>query len=158
MAKESTPKDSTNVVREVIAEYHAQEDELIPILLKINEKLGYVSSENLEQISSIMRIPKSQLQGVASFYSMINTHEMGDHVIKFCESAPCHVEGGKAVWEKIQNVLGISAGETSVDGKWTLTTTSCLGLCAEGPILMVDDDIYEMVTPDQVSSILGKYS
>ncbi|HUV27671.1 MAG TPA: NADH-quinone oxidoreductase subunit NuoE [Anaerolineales bacterium] len=158
MAKGSNKQDSANVVREVIEEFHAQKDELIPILLKINKELGYVSSSTLDQISTTMRIPKSQLQGVASFYSMIFTDKIGEHVIKFCESAPCHVEGGKAVWEKLQATLDLSSGETSEDGKWTLTTTSCLGLCAEGPVMMVDEDIYEKVSPDQIPSILGKYS
>ena len=83
---------------------------------------------------------------------------MGDHVIKFCESAPCHVEGGKAVWDTLQKTLGLSPGETSEDGKWTLMTTSCLGLCAEGPVMMIDEDIYENITPNQISKILGKYS
>lgn len=157
MVKKSQKPDSAKVVREVIEEYHASKDELIPILLKINRKLGYVSSEVLEQISNSMRIPKSRLQGVASFYSMIFTNEMGEHVIRFCESAPCHVEGGKEVWKKLQETLGLSPGETSEDGKWTLTTTSCLGLCAEGPVMIVDEDTYEKITPDQIPSILEKY-
>jgi len=157
MARESNKPDSEKIVREVIKEYDAKQDELIPILLKINKKLGYVSSETLEQISNSMHIPKSQLQGVASFYSMLFTDKMGDHVIKFCESAPCHVEGGKEVWTKLQESLGLSPGETSKDGKWTLTTTSCLGLCAEGPVMMIDEDIYENITPDQIPAILKKY-
>jgi len=158
MVRESNKPDSAKVAREVIKKYHAKQDELIPILLKINKKLGYISSEVLDQISKTMRIPKSQLQGVASFYSMLYTSKMGDHVIKFCESAPCHVEGGKAVWDTLQKALGLSPGETSEDGKWTLLTTSCLGLCAEGPVMMIDEDIYENITPNQISTILGKYS
>ena len=158
MVKESKKQDSAETVRTIIEEYHAKPDELIPILLKINHTIGYVSSEVLEQISETMRIPKSQLQGVASFYSMLYTKVMGKHVVKFCESAPCHVEGGKAVWKALQKSLGLSPGETSKDGKWTLMTTSCLGLCAEGPVMMIDEDIYEKVTPNQVPEILGKYS
>jgi NADH:ubiquinone oxidoreductase subunit E len=104
-----------------------------------------------------MHIPQSQVHSVASFYHMINTKPTGRHVIKFCESAPCHVAGGREVWEAIQKELGIKSGETSKDDRWTLKTTSCLGVCAVGPVMMVDDDIYGNLTPDQLPEIFGKY-
>lgn len=155
-----TTKDSRDVVKtvdKVVDEFHAKSEELIPILMKINQELGFISTEALEQISSRMHIPQSQVYSVASFYHMIYTKPNGRHVIKFCESAPCHVAGGREVWEALQKALGLKPGETSVDGKWTLTTTSCLGVCAVGPVLMVDEDIYGNITPNQLSDILGKY-
>ena len=88
---------------------------------------------------------------------MINTKPTGRHVVKFCESAPCHVAGGREVWKALQKELGIKPGETSDDGKWTLITTSCLGVCAVGPVMMVDEDIYGNITPNQLPEILGKY-
>lgn len=153
-------KDSKEVVKTVdsaIDEFHVKKEELIPILMKINQELGYLSSEALEQISNRMHIPQSQVYSVASFYRLIYTKPTGRHVIKFCESAPCHVVGGREVWNAIQKELKLKPGETSSDGKWTLTTTSCLGVCAVGPVMMVDEDIYGNITPDQLSKILGKY-
>ena len=153
-------KDRKEVVKTVdsaIDEFHTKKEELIPILMKINQELGYLSSEALEQISNRMHIPQSQVYSVASFYRLIYTKPKGRHVIKFCESAPCHVVGGREVWNAIQKELKLKPGETSSDGKWTLTTTSCLGVCAVGPVMMVDEDIYGNITPDQLSKILGKY-
>ena len=153
-------KDSKDVVKTVdltIDEFHAKKEELIPILMKINQVLGYLSTEALEQISERMHIPQSQVYSVASFYRLIYTKPTGRHVIKFCESAPCHIVGGREVWNAIQKELKLKSGETSADGKWTLTTTSCLGVCAVGPVMMVDEDIYGNITPDQLSKILGKY-
>ena len=153
-------KNSKGVVKTVdlaIDEFHAKKEELIPILMKINKELGYLSSKALEQISERMHIPQSQVYSVASFYRLIYTKPTGRHVIKFCESAPCHVVGGREVWNAIQKDLKLKPGETSADGKWTLTTTSCLGVCAVGPVMMVDEDIYGNITPDQLSKILGKY-
>jgi len=153
-------KDSKDVLKTVdlaIDEFHAKKEELIPILMKINQELGYLSSEALEQISDRMHLPQSQVYTVASFYRLIYTKPTGRHVIKFCESAPCHVVGGREVWTAIQKDLKLKPGETSNDGKWTLTTTSCLGVCAVGPVMMVDEDIYGNITPDQLSKILGKY-
>jgi NADH-quinone oxidoreductase subunit E len=150
-------KEILKTVDSIIDEYEAKKEELIPVLMKSNQKLGFLSSEALAQISERMHIPQSQVYSVASFYRMIYTKPTGRHVIKFCESAPCHVAGGREVWNEIQKELKIKPGQTTLDGKWTLTTTSCLGVCAVGPAMLIDDDIYGNISPDQLSKILGKY-
>jgi NADH:ubiquinone oxidoreductase subunit E len=66
--------------------------------------------------------------------------------------------GGKAIWDGLKEKLGINNGETTPDNKWTLVTTSCLGLCSVGPVLLIDDDMYGNVTTDQISDILERYS
>ncbi len=132
-------------------------EDLIPILTDVNHTLGYLPAEALEKISARLRVPRSQLFSVASFYQMLSTKQKGTHVIKFCESAPCHVVGGQQVWEALQESLQLKAGETSQDGKWTLETVSCLGVCAVGPVIVIDDDIYGNVDPKQVSEILARY-
>ena len=104
-----------------------------------------------------MHIPLGKLFSVASFYQMLSTKPRGRHVIQFCESAPCHVVGGREVWNALKDAVQLEPGDTSADGKWTLRTTSCLGVCAVGPVMMVDADIYGNVTPKQVAEILGKY-
>jgi len=88
---------------------------------------------------------------------MLYTKPMGRHVVKFCESAPCHVTGGRIVWSALKEELKLNPGETSPDGKWTLITVSCLGICAVGPVMMVDEDVYGNITPNQISSILTRY-
>ncbi|MDK2981063.1 MAG: NADH-quinone oxidoreductase subunit [Chloroflexota bacterium] len=157
MSNNNNGRDVTKTVNAAVSQFHAKHEELIPILMKVNKELGYIPGEALEQISEAMHIPQSRVYSVASFYHMISTKPTGRHVIKFCESAPCHVAGGKAVWDALLEELQIKPGETSPDGKWTLKTTSCLGVCAVGPVMMVDDDIYGNVEPDQVPDILGKY-
>jgi len=132
-------------------------EDLIPILTDVNHTLGYLPAEALEKISARLRVPRSQIFSVASFYQMLSTKQKGTHVIKFCESAPCHVVGGQQVWETLQESLQLKAGETSQDGKWTLETVSCLGVCAVGPVIVIDDDIYGNVDPKQVSEILARY-
>jgi len=146
-----------DAVKTTVERYGASQDELIPILNDLNREIGFLPQEVLEEISALLRVPKSQLFSVASFYRMLSTKQRGKHVIQFCESAPCHVAGGRDVFEAIQEDLGISPGDTSDDGKWTLVTTSCLGVCAVGPVMMVDDDIYGNLTPDQIPDILAKY-
>ena len=153
----SNGRDVKKIVNAVIEKYHARQEELIPILMNVNQEIGYIPANALELISEKTHIPQSRVYSVASFYRMISTKPTGRHVIKFCESAPCHVAGGREVWEALLEELDLKPGETSADGKWTLKTTSCLGVCAVGPVMMVDDDIYGNITPSQIPEILGKY-
>lgn len=153
--KESRPV--AEVVHAVIEHHGATRDELIPILNEINQVLGFLPAEALQIVSTEIKVPQSQLFSVASFYHMLSTKPRGRHVIQFCESAPCHVVGGRQVWQAITDELGLGSGETSKDGKWSLITTSCLGVCAVGPVLIVDNDIFGNVTPAQVPEILARY-
>ena len=144
-------------VNSAIKKYGESREELIPILNHVNRLLGYLPSESLEKISDRLKSPRSNLFSVASFYQMLSTKPRGEHVIQFCESAPCHVVGGREVWQALQDTLQIQDGDTTSDGKWTLITTSCLGLCGVGPVIVIDDDAYGNVTPDQIKSILTRY-
>jgi NADH:ubiquinone oxidoreductase subunit E len=150
-------RDIQKIVRNLVREHGDEKAELIPILHEINRELGYISDEAIIELSEGMNIPSSHIYSVATFYRMLSTEPHGRHVIQFCESAPCHVAGGRQVWQKLQIELGITKGETSDDDKWTLLTTSCLGLCGVGPVMVIDNDIYGNVKPDQVPGILANY-
>ncbi|MGQ9500657.1 MAG: NADH-quinone oxidoreductase subunit NuoE [Anaerolineae bacterium] len=145
------------VVQQAINRYGREREGLIPVLSEVNRVLGYLSPEALSEISSQMRIPQSQVFSVASFYRMLSTKPRGRHVIQFCESAPCHVVGGREVWQVLQEELSLRPGETSPDGRWTLVTTSCLGVCAVGPVVIVDNDVYGNVDRAQLPQILARY-
>lgn len=145
-------------VQDAVNRHGATRAELIPILNEVNRAVGYLPREALEEISRLLRVPQSQLFSVATFYHMLSTEKRGRHVIQFCESAPCHVAGGRRVWQTLQEAVALEAGETSPDGKWSLITTSCLGVCGVGPVIIIDDDIYGNVTPEQVAGILARYS
>ena len=140
-----------------VDKYHSNKENLISILMEVNQEIGFIPKKVMKQISLRMHIPQSQINSVASFYHMLFTKQTGRHVIKFCESAPCHVVGGFEVFNYLKNELKLEPGKTSDDGKWTLTTTSCFGLCSVGPVIMVDEDIYGNVTPNQIPDILAKY-
>lgn len=150
-------KTITKAVHEAIEKFGDTQEELIPILNHINTKLGYLPKEALKQVSESLRVPPSRLRTVTSFYQMLSTEPRGKHIIKFCESAPCHVVGGAKIWEMLKAELKLEGSGTTKDGKWSLVTTSCLGVCAVGPVIIVDDDIYGNVTPDQIPQILSRY-
>lgn len=154
---EAVKNGTLEAVRDAVKRHGATRDELIPILSDVNRTVGFLPAEALEEISRLMHVPKSQLFSVATFYRMLSTEKMGRHVVQFCESAPCHVVGGRQVWEALQDALDLEPGQTSDDGKWTLVTVSCLGVCGVGPVIVIDDDMYGNVTPAQVVDILNRY-
>jgi NADH-quinone oxidoreductase subunit E len=123
-----------SVVRATVSQFGTNAEALVPILSQINQELGYIPREAMAELGRLLRVPASQVLGVASFYEMLSTEPRGRHVIQFCESAPCHVVGGRQVWQTLQDELELETGETSEDGKWTLQTSSCLGICGVGPV------------------------
>lgn len=157
-------RDIPAIVKAAIEKHGAKGDALIPILSEINQVLGYIPAEAFREVrkqihnpAERMYLAESQLYTLASFYDMLSTKPRGCHVIKFCENAPCHVVGSKHVWDTLKGKLHLKNGETTPDQKWTLVTTSCLGLCSVGPVLLIDDDLYGNVSPEQVDEILARY-
>ena len=150
-------QDVNEIVHKAILHHGNAQEELIPILSDVNRSIGYLPMEALDEISKKLRLPKSHVLSVASFYNMLSTKPRGKHVIKMCESAPCHVVGRREVLVALQEELNIHPDETTPDGMWTFITTSCLGLCGVGPVIVIDDDIYGNVKPGQVKEILSHY-
>ena len=164
MVAPTIERDVSAIVSEAIEKHGAKRDALIPILSEINLALGYIPAEAFQEVRKQLQtsmeqvnVSKGQLFGLASFYDMLSTKPRGRHVIKFCENAPCHVVGGKAVWDSLRETLHLKNGETTPDKKWTLVTTSCLGLCSVGPVVLIDDDLYGNVSPSQIEDILARY-
>lgn len=164
MVAPTIERDVSAIVQAAIEKHGAQRDALIPILSEVNRALGYIPAEAFQEIRKQLQaspeqvnVSKGQLFGLASFYDMLSTKPRGRHVIKFCENAPCHVVGGKAVWNALRDTLNLKNGETTPDKKWTLVTTSCLGLCSVGPVVLIDDDLYGNVSPEQIDEILTRY-
>lgn len=159
-----TEVELDEVIQRAVEHQGTQRASVIPILAEINEAFGYIPIESLGKIRRLINAPDqglfladSHLYATASFYSMFSLKPLGKHVIRFCESAPCHVVGAGEVLESIQEYLGIAVGETTQDNQFTLLTTSCMGICAVGPAFLVDDDLHGNVTPERVPVILQKY-
>jgi NADH-quinone oxidoreductase subunit E len=152
------------VVNRAIETHGKSREAMIAILSDVNDTFGYIPTEAFQEITRQVNSPgeqafvsQSQLYGLATFYQMLSTKPMGRHVIRFCESAPCHVMGGRVLFQALQDTLSLLPGETSSNGKWSFVLTSCLGVCGVGPVLLVDDDIYGNVTPEQLPNILAGY-
>lgn len=166
MSTNELSKEQVSIAIDKAIEKHGTHyDAMIPILLEVNQSLGYIPMQALSEVRKRLHMPsegvfvyESRLYSIASFYHMLSTKARGKHVILFCESAPCHVVGGREVWSSLKDTLNIKNGETTPDGKFSLVTTSCLGACGVGPVIVVDEDMYGNVTPEQVEQILSRYA
>ena len=99
----------------------------------------------------------SEVYGVSTFYSQFNLEPKGKYIISVCMGTACYVKGSQQVLDKLEEVLEVPAGRTTKDGLFTLNATRCLGACGLAPVMMVNDDVYGRLTPDQVPDIIAKY-
>ena len=144
----------SSLVKETVSQYHHDREELVPMLRSLNDAIGFLPKDVLQEVSQELQISESHTYGVATFYSMLSVEKKGKHVVKVCESAPCHVVGGRELIKAIRDELDIEAGETTKDGKFSFELVSCLGVCGVGPVMMVDSEIYGNMTPEKAREIL----
>ena len=130
---------------------------LIAVLHKVQAKFGYLSSEHLDAVGQLLRVPTAKVSGAASFYHFFRLTPRGKYVISVCLGTACYVKGADQIAAKLSDELGITFGETSADGMFTLEGTRCLGTCGLAPVMMVNDKIHAQVTADQVPIILDQY-
>ena len=108
-------------------------------------------------IADSLDIPVSEVYGVATFYSQFSLRPKGENVVSVCTGTACYVKGAQAVLEEVENVLGIKAGETTKDGKFTIQDTRCLGCCGLAPVMVINEDVYGRLTPADIKGIFEKY-
>jgi len=131
-----------------------KESALISILHEIENLYTYLPVWVLKYISEKLNIPLTQVYGVASFYNAFHLTQHGKHLIRVCEGTACHVRGGHRVMEELERKLNVEAGETTKDLNFTLERVNCLGCCALGPIVMVDDNYYGQMSPAKLGSLI----
>lgn len=132
-------------------------DNLIPLLQKIQGVEGYVSPEAVRKVSDHLRISRSRIFGVASFYSQFRFNPPGRHSIKICLGSACHVQGGDFLLNALQLAIGIEPGQTTEDGRFDLERLACLGCCALAPVMMVDQDIHSRISVVKLNKVLEEY-
>ena len=151
------PSKQNAHIRHILEPYTGRPHELVTALHELDRALGYLPPSALTEVSRLLRVPESKVYGAATFYSMLSIHPRGRHVVRICESAPCHIQGGAALYKALLKELDVEPGQTTLDGLFTLETTSCLGHCDKGPVLQVDDALYFKATPEMMRDILAGY-
>ena len=142
---------------DIFSGFGGEEGDLIPILQRVQEKLGYLSQESIGHISRFLKISENQIFGVASFYSQFRFSPPGRNSIKVCLGTACHVRGGGILCEAVERELDISPGQTTKDKRFDLQRVACLGCCALAPVIQVNSDIHSRMTVIRLKEILNKY-
>jgi NADH:ubiquinone oxidoreductase subunit E len=144
-------------VKSFIDKYNGQKRALIAILQDIQGEFSYLPSESLRLVSETLHIPLIDIISVATFYRSFSLEPRGKHLVTVCMGTACHVRGGPKILEEFERKLNLKAGQTTLDKQFSLETVACLGCCAIGPVVVVDDEYYAQTTIRKVDSILKKY-
>ncbi|MFZ2843266.1 NADH-quinone oxidoreductase subunit NuoE [Psychrobacter sp.] len=127
--------------------------------LKIVQKRnGWVDDAQVNAIANILNIPMTDMEGVATFFNRIYRQPVGRHVILICDSVACYLTGYEALTAELKSQLGIDYGQTTTDGRFTLLPICCLGNCDKSPAVLIDEDTYGPVQPDEVAQLLELYA
>ncbi len=142
---------------EVLAPYQGQKGATIPVLQKVQEKLGYLPEEVISEIANFLGLSKNEIYGVASFYAQFRFERQGEHLVRVCQGTACHVRGGRRILETVERELGIQPGETTEDYKFSLERVACFGSCALAPVMVVDKTVNARMTTVKARQILSQY-
>ena len=127
---------------------------MIPALQEVKAKFGEVSDDSMQIIADRLGIHPVEVYGVLTFYSFLGAHRQGKNVIRLCRTIACDMTGKEVIARQLEAELGIRFGETTPDGRFSLEWANCMGLCDQGPALMVNDTIHAKITPTQVHDII----
>ena len=146
--------------KEIIARYPEgkQKSALLPLLHLLQEQEGWTSPEGMDYVARMLDIQSIEVYEVASFYTMYHLDPVGKHVIEYCRTGPCCLMGGEEVYGHLKQRLGIEAGQTTVDGQFTLKEVECLAACGMGPVFQVREKYYMHLTNERVDEIIDELS
>ncbi len=150
-------EQQVNQLKEVCKEFNNDPGELINVLHKAQSIFGYLPAEVQEIIAQELNISLAKVYGVVTFYSFFTMQPKGLHPISICMGTACYVRGAEKVLEEFKRTLKIQVGETTPDGKFSLSCLRCVGACGLAPVVTIGEKVYGRVAPDGVKDILKEY-
>jgi NADH-quinone oxidoreductase subunit E len=151
-----TPDETPDLTQlnPILDEYRGQKGAVIPVLQKAQKIYGFLPPEVLRRIAAGMRVPLSKIYGVATFYSQFYLTRRGRNIVRQCDGTACHVRGAGKIVDRMEQELGIRAGQTTVDYRVTCEVVYCLGSCGLAPVAMVNEQTIGKIAPEKMSAIL----
>jgi len=150
-------KGIAGIVDGFVKEYNYDESMLIQILLKLQENFKWLPKEMLIELSKQLKVPLSQVYQAATFYKSFTVAPRGRHLIRVCMGTSCKVRGSQLILDILESSLGVKNNETTSDGRFTIETVNCIGCCALGPVITVDDEYHGNLKSFDIERILSKY-
>ena len=150
-------KEQEAQLRSMLAELKNVEGSTIMALQRAQAIYGYLPKEVQQIIADELGLSLAQVYGVSTFYSQFSLYPKGKYQIGICLGTACYVKGSGDVYNKLQEILGISGGEVTPDKMFSLDATRCVGCCGLAPVMTINGEVYGRVTPDSVVEIIEKY-
>jgi NADP-reducing hydrogenase subunit HndA len=150
-------KDQVDKIKEICRSFDNNPGELINVLHKVQGTFGYLPAEVQEVVAAELKIAVAKVYGVVTFYSFFTMVPKGRHPISVCTGTACYVRGAETVLEEFKKALKVEVGETTADGKFSISCLRCIGACGLAPVVMVGEKTYGRVSPEMVSDIIDEY-
>ncbi len=147
-------KETEALIEAALREYPVPQSALLAVLHLIQKERGYVADEDMEYAAAKVGVPVAHVAGVVSFYTMFRRKPAGRHHIQVCRTLSCQLRGSREILEHLRKRLGIGEGEVTPDGRFSLVTVECLGSCGTAPVMQVNDDYHENLTPERLDALL----
>lgn len=144
------------IFEDLLPRYPTKKALTLPLLHLCQEQEGWCSPEVIEFVAKALDVTTAHVQGVVTFYTMFQQKPVGKHVVWVCRTLSCEITGAKGIQEHLEKKLGCHAGETTADGEFTLLKAECLAACGQGPMIQLDDDFHENLTPAKVDAIIDE--
>jgi NADP-reducing hydrogenase subunit HndA len=157
MPKIKLADSAVQIIREVCIRFGNKEGELINVLHGVQEKLGYLPAEVQEVIAQELTMSVAKVYGVVTFYSFFTMIPKGIYPVSICMGTACYVRGSEQVLSEFKRQLKVEVGQTTPDGKFSLSCLRCVGACGLAPVVMVGEKVYGRVSPQQVKQIIAEY-
>ncbi|HIJ57513.1 MAG TPA: NADH-quinone oxidoreductase subunit NuoE [Deltaproteobacteria bacterium] len=142
------------VISEIRKESKGKPEELIPLLQRVQSKMGFLPEKALMEIAGITGLSPAKVYGVASFFAQFRFHPAGKHMVRICRGTACHVKGSNRILNDIETHFKLEEGETTEDMLFTLETVACFGSCALAPVVLVDETVRGRMNPSKTRSVL----
>lgn len=147
--------DKHSFVEEVVARYDSDPGMLIPMMQDVQAEHGYLSADALRQLAGCLQIALSRIYAVATFYASFRLEPSGKHEVTLCVGTVCHLKGAGQIAETIAKHFNVEPGGTTPDGLFSFQAVNCVGACSLAPVMIVNGEYYDGVTPDSAIEILN---
>jgi NADH-quinone oxidoreductase subunit E len=127
---------------------------VLPCLRRIQQERGFVADSDIEELTAYLGVPQIQIEEVLSFYTQFRRKPIGRWHLQMCHNVSCSMRGAEPLLAYVQKRIGIRPGETTPDGRFTLSTAECLGSCGTAPMMMVNETYHEKLTPESIDALL----
>jgi len=151
------PASTRERLRELFERFPRKPDALLTALYIVQEDCNNLAPEVMDELAAIMEMPKSIMYEVVTFYHLYSTKPRGKNIILICQNLCCYLRGSDEIYQAVYEELGVRPGETTEDGRFTLETAECLAACERAPAMMINEETFGPVDPEQVKEILKRY-